>query len=70
MPADLTPKQAREASDEQLTEWANLYRVGSGAHAVALAEILARAHSRKLLRNFAYAFAIAILAILVWLIKS
>ncbi|HLE93083.1 MAG TPA: hypothetical protein VI543_00685 [Sulfuricaulis sp.] len=47
MPADITPKQARAETIENLLGMANLYRVGTGAHTVVINEINRREDWRK-----------------------
>lgn len=51
MPADITPKQARSETIENLVGMANLYRVGTGAHTVVINEINRREDWRKRWRN-------------------
>jgi len=51
MSADITPKQAKSESIENLIGMANIYRVGTGAHTVVLNEINSREDWRKRWRN-------------------
>lgn len=47
MSADITPAKARKHSDELLTQLANQYRPGTGAHTIILNEITRRAKKWK-----------------------
>ena len=57
-PARLTSSEAREASDADLTLWANRYQKGSGAHAVALAEIQRRSERKRDFKKITVAFVV------------
>ena len=69
MSADITPEEARKATDELLTQLANMYRPGSGAHTVVINEINARAEHKKLVRRFLYVLAVAVVGLIATALK-
>jgi hypothetical protein len=70
MPADITPKQARSETIENLVAMANLYRVGSGAHTVVTNEIQRRAEAQRFLRKIFLAFILGAIGFVFWLLRT
>lgn len=70
MPADITPEQARTETIENLTNMANLYRVGTGAHSVVINEINRREDWRKLLRKLVFVFLSGAVGSIFWFLRG
>lgn len=73
MSADITPAKARRYSDELLTQLANQYRPGTGAHTVIHNEIIRRANKWKSRHDWLAlllkAWPIILVPVAVWLYK-
>ena len=69
MSANLTPKEARNASDELLTQWANLYRSDSGVDQVVVNEINRRAEVAKNWRKVGVFIVLGLLGVAFWGLK-
>ena len=69
-PARITPSQAKSASDEDLTLWANRYRVGSGAHTVVAAEIARRAERKRNIQKVVVAFIVGAVGLAFYLLRK
>ena len=70
MSTHITPEEARKASDEDLTLWANRYRLGTGAHTVAINEIQRRAERKKSIRKVAIALIVGAIGLVFYLLKN
>ncbi|MDN3921185.1 hypothetical protein [Roseateles violae] len=63
MSANLTPEEARKASNEMLTQWANTYRSDSGVYRVVVNEIDRRAEVQKNWRKVGVVVVIGLLGV-------
>lgn len=70
MPADITPKQARSETIENLVGMANLYRVGTGAHTVVINEINRREDWRKRWRNLFFIVLSSVVGLVFFLLRG
>jgi len=70
MSANLTPKEARKASDEMLTQWANMYRIDSGVHRVVMNEINRRAEIGRNWRRVGISAIVILLGLVSWWLKK
>jgi hypothetical protein len=70
MPADITPKQARSETIENLIGMANLYKVGTGAHTVVINEINSREDWRKRWRNLFFIVLSGVVGLVFWLLRG
>ena len=70
MPADITPKQARSETIENLIGMTNLYRVGTGAHTVVINEINRREDWRKKWRNLFFVVLSGVVGLVFWLLRG
>jgi uncharacterized membrane protein HdeD (DUF308 family) len=70
MPADITPKQARSETIENLLGMANLYRVGTGAHTVVINEINRREDWRKRWRNLFFIILSGVVGLVFFLLRG
>jgi hypothetical protein len=70
MPADITPKQARSETTENLIGMANLYKVGTGAHTIVTNEINRREDWRKKWRGLFFAALTSIVGLVFWILRG
>ena len=70
MPADITPKQARSETIENLIGMANDYRVGTGAHTVVINEINRREEWQKRWRNLFFIVLASVVGFIFWLLRG
>ena len=69
-PARITASQAKSASEEELTLWANRYHVGSGAHTVITAEIERRAENKRNTKRVVVAVIVGALGLAFYLLRQ
>lgn len=70
MPADITPKQARSETIENLIGMANQYKVGTGAHTIVINEINRREDWRKRWRNLFFVVLSGVVGLVFWLLRG
>jgi len=70
MPADITPKQARAETIENLIGMANLCRVGTGAHTVVINEINRREDWRKRWRSLFFIVLSGVVGLVFFLLRG
>jgi len=70
MSADITPKQARSETIENLLSMANLYRVGTGAHMVVINEINRRENWRRRWRNLFFIVLSGVVGLVFFLLRG
>ena len=70
MPVDITPKQARSETIENLVGMANQYRVGTGAHTVVVNEINRREDWRKKWRNLFFIVLSGVVGLVFFLLRG
>ena len=70
MPEDITPKQARAESIENLIGMAKLCRVGTGAHTVVINEINRREDWRKRWRSLFFIVLSGVVGLVFFLLRG